>query len=152
MKPSAVIAAIVAGPAQISPPRGGCVRAPTIATKIAAPTAMAAWRIILFAPEPVANDDAGKAEVPTASRVGKVRPTPIPVGTAQHHDRAVRRRPKAQSVAVETGYEEADAGRNHARRSEFPQQAAAEQQRRDRHQRRAGHDRKAGLKSRPVPR
>ena len=44
-------------------------------------TASAAWRIMLITPEPVANDDAGNAAVPTAIKVGNASPTPMPAGT-----------------------------------------------------------------------
>src|SRR5258705_2272843 len=53
---------------------------PTIATNIATPTARDACRIMLTTPEPVANEDGGKAPPLTPIRVGNVRPTPMPVG------------------------------------------------------------------------
>lgn len=43
---------------------------------MATPIAIAACRIMLITPEPVANDDGGRDAVPTAMRVGKVSPTP----------------------------------------------------------------------------
>src|SRR5258708_27992660 len=51
-----------------------------MATNIATPTARDACRIMLTTPEPVANEDGGKAPPLTPIRVGNVRPTPMPVG------------------------------------------------------------------------
>jgi len=51
---------------------------PTMATKMATPTAKPIWRTMLITPDPVANDDAGSAEVPTPISVGNVSPTPMP--------------------------------------------------------------------------
>src|SRR3954465_1271894 len=56
---------------------------PTMATKMATPTAKPIWRTMLITPEPVANDDAGSADVPTPISVGSVSPTPMPDGITQ---------------------------------------------------------------------
>ena len=50
-----------------------------MATKSATPIAMAAWRIMLTTPEPVANEEGGNDAAATPIKVGKVRPTPTPV-------------------------------------------------------------------------
>ena len=51
-----------------------------MATKMATPRAKPIWRIMLITPEPVAKDDAGRADVPRPISVGSVSPTPIPDG------------------------------------------------------------------------
>src|SRR5882672_4854848 len=53
---------------------------PMTATKIATPTASDACRIMLITPEPVANEDGGSPDALTPIKVGKVNPTPIPIG------------------------------------------------------------------------
>jgi len=50
------------------------------ATKIETPTASDACRIMLITPEPVANEDGGSPDALTPIKVGKVNPTPIPIG------------------------------------------------------------------------
>ncbi len=49
------------------------------AINIATPTAIAAWRIMLITPDPVANDDGGSDDALMPINVGNVSPTPIPV-------------------------------------------------------------------------
>src|ERR1700759_1445896 len=52
-----------------------------MATNIATPTAIAAWRIMLITPEPVANEDGGSDDALIPMSVGNVSPTPTPAGT-----------------------------------------------------------------------
>ena len=54
-----------------------------MATKMATPTAKPIWRTMLITPDPVANDEAGSADVPTPISVGSVSPTPMPDGITQ---------------------------------------------------------------------
>ena len=51
---------------------------PTMATKMATPRARPSWRTMLITPDPVANDEAGSADVPSPISVGSASPTPMP--------------------------------------------------------------------------
>lgn len=50
-----------------------------MATNIATPMAIEAWRSMLIAPEPVANASGGKACVAVPINAGKISPTPMPL-------------------------------------------------------------------------
>jgi hypothetical protein len=53
--------------------------APRTVTRTATPKTMPSWRAIVTMPEPVANRAGGTAETAALTRVGSVRPTPMPV-------------------------------------------------------------------------
>jgi len=52
-----------------------------MATSRATPIAIPVWRIMLIAPEPVANDEGGSDDVLTPIKVGSANPTPRPIGS-----------------------------------------------------------------------
>src|SRR5258708_12378540 len=52
-----------------------------MATRRASPIAITVWRIMLIAPEPVANDEGGSDDVLTPIKVGSANPTPRPIGS-----------------------------------------------------------------------
>src|SRR5260370_5537004 len=52
-----------------------------MATSRATPIAIPVWRIMLIAPEPVANDEGGSDDVLTPIKVGSANPTPRPSGS-----------------------------------------------------------------------
>src|SRR5579859_771826 len=78
---SAVIAAMIHQPSRNASNPASVAVGDATAMNNATPIAIAACRIMLITPDPVANDEGGSAEVLTPIRVGYVSPTPIPVGT-----------------------------------------------------------------------
>src|SRR5258706_13497941 len=52
-----------------------------MATSRATPIAIPVWRIMLIAPEPVANDEGGSDDVLTPIKVGDNNPAPRPIGS-----------------------------------------------------------------------
>ena len=54
---------------------------PSTVTRIATPRTMPTWRAIVTMPEPVANRCGGTAETAAPTRLGSVRPTPVPVSS-----------------------------------------------------------------------
>ena len=64
---------------QAAPSPAAC--APRTVTRIATPSTMPTWRAMVTMPEPVANRLGGTAETAALTRVGSVRPTPVPVSS-----------------------------------------------------------------------
>src|SRR5436190_5316 len=77
-----------------------------MATSRATPIAIPVWRIMLIAPEPVANDEGGSDDVLTPIKVGSANPTPRPIGSMPKvaaRKRGSRERTDAEQVRIDKG-------------------------------------------------